>query len=123
MTLTPIVEENTMQTYNGYSSYETWLVAVWIDNDQGNIDFWMDVAKHQYNSAEDRKYFTKKEEAIISFGEYMKEYYVDHIPDSDDIGGFWSDMLHAALGSVDWHELAGKYMDQALESVTEKESV
>jgi len=26
-------------------------------------------------------------------------------------------MLHAALGSVDWRELAGKYMEQALEKV------
>jgi len=26
-------------------------------------------------------------------------------------------MIHAALGCVDWHELAGKYMDQALEGV------
>ncbi len=112
-----------MQTYNGYANYETWLVAMWIDNDQANIDYWMDVAKHQYNSAKDQKYFTKKEEAIISLAEYMKEYYEDRMPESDDIGGFWSDMLHAALGSVDWHELAGKYMDQALESVTERESV
>lgn len=113
-----------MQTYNGYANYETWLVAVWIDNDQGNIDHWIDVAKHHYNISEDRKYFTKKEEAIISFSEDMKEWYGDLVPDSDEIGGLWSgicglwsDMLHAALGSVDWHELAGKYMDQALENV------
>ena len=100
-----------MEKYNGYSSYETWLVATWINNDQANIDYWMDVAKHQYNSAEDQK------EAIISFGEYMKEYYEDRMPESDDIGGFWSDMLHAALCSVGWHELAAKYMEQALENV------
>jgi hypothetical protein len=112
-----------MQTYNGYANYETWLVAVWIDNDQGNIDYWLDVARHHYDIAEDRKYFTKKEEAIISFSEDMKEWYGDHVPDSDDIGGLWTDMIHAALGSVDWHELAAKYMDQYLESVTEKEGV
>jgi hypothetical protein len=53
----------------------------------------------------------------------MKEWYGDHVPDSDDTGGLWTDMIHAALGCVDWHELAGKYMDQALESVTEKEGV
>jgi hypothetical protein len=51
----------------------------------------------------------------------MKEWYGDSVPDSDKIGGLFSDLLHAALGSVDWHELAGKYMDQYLESVTEKE--
>jgi len=26
-----------MQTYNGYANYETWLVSVWIDNDQYTI--------------------------------------------------------------------------------------
>ena len=112
-----------MQTYNGYANYETWLISVWIDNEQHTIDGWLDVAKHHYNIAEDRKYFTKKEEAVISFSEDMKEWYGDRVPDSDDIGGLFSDLLHAALGSVDWHELAGKYMDQYLESVTEKEGV
>ena len=106
-----------MQTYNGYANYETWLVAVWIDNDQGNIDYWLDVARHHYSISEDRKYFTKKEEAIISLSEDMKEWYSYRVPDSDDIGGLWSDMLYAALGSVDWHELAGKYMEQVLENV------
>lgn len=112
-----------MQTYNGYANYETWLVSVWIDNEQHTIDGWLDVAKHHYDIAEDRKYFTKKEEAVISFGEDMKEWYEDNMPDSCDIGGLWADLIHAALGSVDWHELAGKYMDQYLESVTEKEGV
>ena len=112
-----------MTAYKGYANYETWLVAVWIDNDQASIDRWVDVAKHHYNISEDREHFTKKEEAIISFSESMKEWYEDSIPDSVDIGIFWSDMLYSALGSVDWHELAGKYMDQYLESVTEKEGV
>jgi hypothetical protein len=112
-----------MQTYNGYANYETWLVSVWIDNDQYTINHWVNVAKHHYNISEDRKYFTKKEEAIISFSEVMKEWYGDSVPDSDKIGGLFSDLLHAALGSVDWHELAGKYMDQYLESVTEREGV
>jgi len=112
-----------MEKYNGYSSYETWLVSVWIDNDQRHINHWVDVAKHHYNIAEDSKHFTKREEAIISFSGDMAECYGDRVPDSDDIGGLWSDMLHAALGSVDWYELAAKYMDQYLESVAEKEGV
>ena len=106
-----------MQTYNGYANYETWLVSVWIDNDQRHIDHWVDVAKHHYNIAEDSKHFTKREEAIISFSGDMAECYGDRVPDSDDIGGLWTDLIRAALGSVDWHELAGKYMEQALENV------
>ena len=48
----------------------------------------------------------------------MAEWYGDSVPDSDKIGGLFSDMLHAALGSVDWHELATKYMEHALENIT-----
>ena len=114
-------------TYNGYSSYETWLVAIWIDNDQNSIDHWVDIAKYHYDIAKDTKYFTKKEEAIISFSDDMKEWYSgsvgDKVGDKDEISGLFSDLLNAALVSVDWHELAGKYMDQYLESVTEKEGV
>ena len=102
-----------MQTYNGYANYETWLISVQIDNDQHSIEFFVDAAKHHYDISEDQKYFTKKEEAIISFAEYMKEWYEENI----NIGGLWRDMILAALGTVDWHELAGKYMEQALENV------
>ena len=112
-----------MEKYNGYSSYETWLVAVWVDNHQGSIDHWVHVAKHHYNIAEDSKHFTKREEATISFSGDMAEWYGDRVPDSNEIGRLWWDMLHAALGSVDWYELAAKYMDRYLESVTEKEGV
>jgi len=104
-----------MQTYNGYANYETWLVALWIDNDQDN--HWVEIAKYHYDIAKDTKYFTKKEEAIISFSDDMKEWYSDSVVDRDEISGLFSDLLHAALRSVDWHELAGKYMEQALENV------
>jgi len=106
-----------MQTYNGYANYETWLVALWIDNDQNNIYHWVEIAKYHYDIAKDTKYFTKKEEAIISFSDDMKEWYEDNMPDSEEIGGLFRDMIHAALGCVDWHELAGKYMDQYTEKL------
>ena len=105
------------ERYNGYHNYETWLVKVWIDNDQGNVEYWVEQAQDLYtNHAEDTKYFTKREEAIILLSESMKEYYEDRMPEGDDIGGLWSDLLHSALSDVDWHELAGMIMEQALEN-------
>ena len=107
-------------TYNGYANYETWLVKVWIDNDQGNVEFWVVQARYLYiNHAKDTKYFTKREEAIILLSEGMKEYYEDSMPEGDDIGGLgglWADLLHSALSNVDWHELSGMIMEQALEN-------
>jgi hypothetical protein len=108
-------------TYNGYYNYETWLVKVWIDNDQGNVDHWVEQAKDLYtNKAEDRKYFTKREEATILLSESMKEYYEDRMPksiSSDNIGGLWADLLHSALSDVVWIELSGMIMEQALEGI------
>ena len=108
-------------TYNGYANYETWLVKVWIDNDQGNVDHWVEQAKDLYtNKAEDRKYFTKREEATILLSESMKEYYEDRMPksiSSDNIGGLWADLLHSALSDVVWIELSGMIMEQALEGI------
>ena len=105
-----------MQTYNGWANYETWLVAVWIDNDQYTINHWVDVAKHHYNISEDRKYFTKREIATIEFAEYLKEYYEESAPLLDECT-VWTDLLMHSLGGVDWHEIAGHYMEQALENV------
>ena len=60
-------------TYNGYANYETWLVKVWIDNDQGNVEYWVEKAQDLYtNHAEDTKYFTKREEATMLLAEDMK---------------------------------------------------
>jgi hypothetical protein len=38
------------------------------------------------------------------------------VADTDGLGGLWIDMLTGALSVVDWHELAGKYMEQYLAS-------
>ena len=28
--------------YNGWSNYETWNVALWLDNDEGSYNYWQD---------------------------------------------------------------------------------
>ena len=107
--------------YQGYHNYATFLVKVWIDNDQGNVEYWVEQAQDLYiNHAEDTKYFTKREEATILLAENMKEYYEERMPESissDNIGGLWADLLHSALSDVVWIELSGMIMEQALENV------
>jgi len=106
-----------METYNGWANYETWLVNVWIDNEQGSIDFWVNVAKYHYEQAKETKFFTRQEEAVFTFADDMKEYFEDNIPDSTEIGGLYADMLYGCMTVVDWGELATKYMEQAMESI------
>ena len=106
-----------METYNGYANYETWLISVWIDNEQGSIDFWVNVAKYHYEQAKETKFFTRQEEAVFTFADDMKEYFEDNIPDSTEIGGLYADMLYGCMIVVDWGELATKYMEQAMENI------
>lgn len=44
--------------YNGWVNYETWLVNLWIDNDQGEHEYWQEQTeaeiKDSYNRGCDR---------------------------------------------------------------------
>jgi len=40
----------TDQTYNGWSNYETWNVALWIQNDPGFYDLAREYRYHGYNA-------------------------------------------------------------------------
>jgi len=80
--------------YNGYTNYETWLVALWINNDEGLQDYVMEMAArsdgYAYHLADD-----------------MKAYFED---DKPELSGMWADMLGAALSEVDWDDLGETFM-------------
>lgn len=85
----------TNKEYNGWYNYETWLVSLWIDNDQGSQDYWMREAdrftrKHRHN-------------AKYELADALKSQYEEAQPELD---GFWADLLNAALSEVNWHEIA-----------------
>jgi hypothetical protein len=105
-----------MMSYNGYTNRETWIVCLWIDNEQSSIEFAVEMAQEFYAKAEENKYFTKRENATIEFAEYLKDYYEESAPLLDECT-VWTDLLMHSLGGVDWHEIAGHYMEQALENV------
>ena len=102
--------------YNGYTNRETWIVCLWIDNEQSSIDWVVEMAEEFYSKAEESNYFTKREIATIEFAEYLKDYYEESAPLLND-HTVWTDLLMHSLLGVDWHEVAGHYMEQALENV------
>jgi hypothetical protein len=32
------------QRYNGWTNYETWVTALWLDNDQATQEYWQEIA-------------------------------------------------------------------------------
>lgn len=79
--------------YNGWRNYETWVVKLWIDNEQStykeaiqNVQIWADPAHG------------------------LKEWVVNMIPDLG--ASLAADLLNAALCEVDWQEIADAYLEE-----------
>lgn len=92
-------------SYNGWSNYETWAVALWIDNEQGSQEWAVDLAC----------------EVVASETEHPRSDLADRLHEELDAempnlgASMFSDLLNAAWGEVDWRELAGHYLLQAEE--------
>jgi hypothetical protein len=83
--------------YNGWKNYETWVVALWIDNDQCT-----------YN--ESRELISNCEE-VYEAADILKEWFEDMNPLNDQ-SSVWNDLLSAALSEVDWYEIAENYISE-----------
>ena len=73
--------------YNGWTNYESWLVGLWLDNDEGSYTYWRDRAKQ------------------VSKRELAKELKSAH-EDAVTVTGVFADLLNSALKSVNWEEVA-----------------
>lgn len=97
--------------YNGWTNYETWVVNLWMDNEQGTYDYWREVAQEVSNDLETpTNSMTRMDEAIYILADKLKDY---HEEAKDEIlenvkltASVWADLLGAALSEVNWREIA-----------------
>ena len=75
-------------SYEGWENYETWLVALWIGNDQGLYEAVREMADGS--------------------PETIKDFILEFNPLADK-ANLWSDLMNAALQSVNWEEIAADY--------------
>ena len=78
------------RTYNGWTNYETWNVKLWMDNDEGEYNYWQERA--EYNRDD-----------VYDLSQELKSYYQEGMP---EVNGMWADLLQASLNSVNWYEIA-----------------
>jgi hypothetical protein len=84
------------KTYNGWSNYETWNVALWIDNEPGTY--------------EERRRLSRMARDKNELAESIKTWVRDEM--APDLGAsMFADLLGAALSEVDWYELAENWWD------------
>jgi hypothetical protein len=95
--------------YNGWWNYETWLVNLWMDNEEGSYRYWGEVAGETYEEAEAEKPFSKEERAKLDLSERLKE---EHEEAAPELQGVFSDLLNAAMSEVNWYEIAEHMIDE-----------
>ena len=90
----------TDRTYNGWSTYETWLVNLWLQNDQA-----LHAALHADVVDADSLYDAK--EVLVSWLDNEYDMYIESNPH-----GLFQDLLKGALSEVNWYEIAKNWRDE-----------
>lgn len=83
--------------YQGWSSYETWLVNLWITNDEGLYELAKEALGNRH--AGDRP-----EDRLKDFVEELAQ---------EGAEGFRLDLINSALAEVDWREIAGSLAEDS----------
>ena len=98
--------------YNGWTNYETWNCALWIDN-SGDQQYWSEAASECLGDASSDAVFTRSERASFVLADRLKESFEEAAGQwMPDQASFFADMLNASLSSVNWQEIASHYIDE-----------
>lgn len=95
-------------SYNGYTNYQTWNAALWIDNEEGSYEYSRELAR---DAIEDAPNLDRTPDGLLALR--LKDWIEEQAPDLPP--SMFSDILQHALGSVDWHEIAENYIEEVRE--------
>ena len=100
--------------YNGYTNYETWVVNLWLDSDQGVYNYWREEAQTVKESAPlhtnvKEGIWKAERAAVYLLASQLKEEIEEAAP---ELEGMFSDLLGAALSEVEWYEIAENFLEE-----------
>jgi hypothetical protein len=108
--------------YNGWSSYESWLVNLWMSNDQECHNFWLEIVKEVWENARPGKldWQTRKQQAVYKLSKELREKHEESVP--EEVSGVYTDLLNGALQEVDWQEIAEHWIADNIDPIELKNS-
>ncbi len=94
------------KTHNGWYNYETWAVALWMDNEQGSQERWRESALLALENPGSYYHagFTREEMAASALEDELRAAHEESMPEmKPDV---YFDLLTAAMSEVNWREIA-----------------
>ena len=100
--------------HEGWTNYETWTVALWMNNDALSQRYWREAAGEARSEAPTCKQvadriWTKDEAVRFLLADWIKEDIAGEAPTKEP--SVYSDLLQAALDSVNWQEIADHLLE------------
>ena len=95
----------TEEKYQGWTNYETWLLALHIDNDRGMYEYVKEMVEEVCEDESDE--YNRIDEVIERLKEMVEEY--NPIANKSD---FYSDLINAGIRAIDFYEISKHYIDE-----------
>ena len=95
-------------TYNGWKNYETWVTALWIDNERADYEQVIETVN------EIRSTFEKAPigDFRIAVADYLKTFVEGIVSEQvKENSGLTANFVNASLFEVDWYEIANHYIE------------
>ena len=96
-------------THNGWTNYETWAVALWIDNEQGTSERAREMAQEFAEEPQINK-LTGRDQTAYQLGKAINEWVEEEMLPAIGEASLQADLLGAAVSEVNWYEIAEHYL-------------
>lgn len=100
--------------YSGWSNYETWNYALWLNNDQGSQDYWTERSREALSDEGG-----DRDDAAGVVADLM-EAEADEMAEALGATGFLGDILTAAVREINFREVAEAFVSEVADDEGEE---
>jgi hypothetical protein len=97
--------------YNGYTNYQTWATAFWIDNDESCPEELLDQIREAIDKPNSNPYMSEESHRRFKAKECVQQFVEETmLADIQGVNGLAFDLLNSAISDIDWYDLAQHYL-------------